>query len=134
MKRIPRILMAIDGSERSFAASVYLGKMLSEQAEGVLLHVMAEAPEAFRDVSTDPLSEKRKLSAQCLEDPPGGDCTRIYDSSLRYINYFRFSQRSHIGEDPDHEIRCCQRHFKPIAAKRCYKVVTEELRNFPTPG
>jgi len=60
MKRISRILMAIDGSERSFAASVYLGKMLSKQAEIVLFHVMAEAPEAFRDVSADPLSEKEK--------------------------------------------------------------------------
>lgn len=58
MKRISRILMAIDGSERSFAASVYLGKMLSKQAEIVFFHVMVEAPEAFRDVSADPLSEK----------------------------------------------------------------------------
>ncbi len=58
MKKIPRILIAIDGSERSFAASVYLGKVLSKQAEIVLFHVLVEAPEAFRDVSADPLSEK----------------------------------------------------------------------------
>ena len=58
MKRIPRILIAIDGSERSFAASVYLGKVLSKQAEIFLFHVMAEAPEAFRDVSADLLTEK----------------------------------------------------------------------------
>jgi nucleotide-binding universal stress UspA family protein len=58
VKRIPRILLAIDGSERSFAASVYLGKVLSKQAEIVLFHVMAEAPEAFRDVSADLLTEK----------------------------------------------------------------------------
>ena len=58
MKKIPRILVGIDGSERSFAASVYLGKVLSKQAEIVLFHVMAEAPEAFRDVSADPLTEK----------------------------------------------------------------------------
>ena len=58
MKRIPRILLAIDGSERSFGASDYLGKVLSKQVEIVLYHVMAEAPEAFRDVSVDPLAEK----------------------------------------------------------------------------
>ena len=58
MKKIPRILMAIDGSERSFAACVYLGKVLLKQAEIVLFHVLVEAPEAFRDVSADPLSEK----------------------------------------------------------------------------
>ena len=58
MKKIPRILMAIDGSERSFAASVYLGKVFSKQAEVVLFHVMAEAPDAFRDVSADPLTVK----------------------------------------------------------------------------
>jgi len=57
MKKIPRVLIAIDGSERSFSASVYLGKMLSKQAEIVLFHVMAEAPEAFRDVSAAPLIE-----------------------------------------------------------------------------
>ena len=50
--------MAIDGSERSFTASVYLGNVLSKQAEIVLFHVMADAPEAFRDVSVDPLAEK----------------------------------------------------------------------------
>lgn len=49
---------AIDGSERSFAASVYLGNVLSKLAEIVLFHVMAETPEAFRDVSADPLTEK----------------------------------------------------------------------------
>ena len=58
MKRILRILLALDGSERSFTASVYLGEVLSRQAEIVLFHVMAEAPEAFRDVSADPLTEK----------------------------------------------------------------------------
>jgi nucleotide-binding universal stress UspA family protein len=50
--------MATDGSERSFDASVYLGKMLSKQAEIVLFHVMTEAPDAFRDVSADPLTEQ----------------------------------------------------------------------------
>jgi hypothetical protein len=58
MKKTPRILLAIDGSDRSFAASVYLGKVLSKQAEIVLFHVMTEVPEAFRDVSADPLTEK----------------------------------------------------------------------------
>ncbi|MGV7223817.1 MAG: universal stress protein [Nitrospinales bacterium] len=58
MGKISRILLAIDGSERSFAAAVYIGKVLAKQAEIVLFHVMAEAPEAFRDVSADPLAEK----------------------------------------------------------------------------
>jgi nucleotide-binding universal stress UspA family protein len=51
--------MAIDGSERSFATSVYLGKMLSKQAKIVLFHVKAAAPEAFRDLSADPLTENK---------------------------------------------------------------------------
>ena len=42
MKKILRILMAIDGSERSFSASVYLGKMLSKQAQIVLFHVIVK--------------------------------------------------------------------------------------------
>jgi nucleotide-binding universal stress UspA family protein len=58
MKKISRILLAIDGSERSFTASVYLGKVLSKQAEIVLFHVMTEAPETFRDVGTDSVFEK----------------------------------------------------------------------------
>jgi nucleotide-binding universal stress UspA family protein len=58
MKKISRILLAIDGSERSFTASVYLGKVLSKQAEIVLFHVMTEAPETFRDVGTDSVIEK----------------------------------------------------------------------------
>jgi hypothetical protein len=58
MEKISRILLAIDGSERSFAASAYLGKVLAKQAEIVLFHVMIEVPEAFRDVSADLLTEK----------------------------------------------------------------------------
>ena len=58
MKKPPRILLAIDGSERSFAAAVYLGNVIAKQAEIVLFHVMAEVPEAFRDVSADPVIEK----------------------------------------------------------------------------
>ena len=58
MKKKPRILLAIDGSERSFTATVYLGKMLSKRAEIVLFHVMAEAPDAFGDVNADPLIVK----------------------------------------------------------------------------
>ena len=54
----PRILIAIDGSERSFAASDDAGKVFSKQAEIVLFHVMSEAPEALRDVSEDPLTKK----------------------------------------------------------------------------
>jgi nucleotide-binding universal stress UspA family protein len=50
--------MAIDGSERSFAASSYLGKVFSKQAQIVLFHVMSEAPEAFKDASADPITEK----------------------------------------------------------------------------
>ena len=58
MTKIPRILVAIDGSERSYVASHYLGKALSKQAKIVLFHVIAKAPEALRDLSADPLSEK----------------------------------------------------------------------------
>ena len=59
MKRISRILVAIDGSARSYAALVYLGKLFSKQVEIVLFHIMAEAPEAFRDVSADPLTNMK---------------------------------------------------------------------------
>ena len=62
MKKNPRILIAIDGSERSFAASVYLGKVFARQAQIVLFHVISEAPEAFRDVRTDSLTEKENYS------------------------------------------------------------------------
>jgi len=51
MKTPPRILLAIDGSGRSLDAAGYLGKVVSKQAQIVLFHVMAEWPEAFRDVS-----------------------------------------------------------------------------------
>ena len=42
MAKISRILLAIDGSERSFAAAVYLGKVLAKQAEIVLFHVIVK--------------------------------------------------------------------------------------------
>jgi hypothetical protein len=54
-----RILLAIDRSERSFTASVYLGKVLSKRAEIVLSHVLVEVPEALNDVNADPLTEKK---------------------------------------------------------------------------
>jgi nucleotide-binding universal stress UspA family protein len=57
MKKHPRILLAIDGSDRSFAAARYLGKMISKQSEIVLFHVMAQAPEVFSDLGADPLAE-----------------------------------------------------------------------------
>jgi hypothetical protein len=53
--------MAIDGSEQSFSESCYLGKVLSKQSEIVLFHVVAEVPEAFSDVSADPLTEKENF-------------------------------------------------------------------------
>jgi len=58
MEKQPRILMAIDGSEQAFAAACYLGKVISKQSEIVLFHVVAEAPEAFSDLSADPLAER----------------------------------------------------------------------------
>ena len=58
MKRIPRILVAIDGSARSYAALAYLGNLISKQVKIVLFHVMAEVPESLRDLSPDPSSEK----------------------------------------------------------------------------
>jgi len=53
MKKPPRILLAIDGSDRSFAAVSYLGKVISKQSEIVLFHVVAEEPEAFSDLDAD---------------------------------------------------------------------------------
>ena len=58
MKKNPRILMAIDGSEQSFAAASYLGKVISKQSVIVLFHVVAEVPEVFSDLEADPLIEK----------------------------------------------------------------------------
>ena len=65
MKRISRILVAIDGSARSYAALVYLGKLFSKQVEIVLFHIMAEAPESLRDLSPDPSYEKESIEAPC---------------------------------------------------------------------
>lgn len=61
MKKPPRILLAIDGSDRSFAAASYLGKVISKQSEIVLFHVVAEVPEAFSDLDADPLTEKENF-------------------------------------------------------------------------
>lgn len=61
MGKNPRILMAIDGSDRSLAASAYIGKVLSKQAEVVLFHVMAEIPETFRDLNAESLAEKENF-------------------------------------------------------------------------
>jgi nucleotide-binding universal stress UspA family protein len=58
VKKFSRILVAIDGSARSYAALAYLGKLLSKQVEIVLFHIMAEAPESLRDLSPDPSNEK----------------------------------------------------------------------------
>ena len=60
MKRISRILVAIDGSARSYAALAYLGKLFSKQVEIVLFHIMAEAPVSLRDLSPDPSYEKER--------------------------------------------------------------------------
>ena len=57
MKKHPRILLAIDGSERSFAAARYMGKVISKKSTIVLFHVMREVPEAFSDLGADPLTE-----------------------------------------------------------------------------
>ena len=62
MKKISRILVAIDGSARSYAALAYLGKLLSKQVEIVLFHIMAEAPEPLRELSPDPSYEKESYS------------------------------------------------------------------------
>ena len=45
--------------KEKFAASDYLGRVLSKHAEIVLFHVMAEAPEAFIDVSIDQKLKKK---------------------------------------------------------------------------
>jgi nucleotide-binding universal stress UspA family protein len=40
VKKIPRILLAIDGSERSFAAACYLGKVISKQSESLSSEIL----------------------------------------------------------------------------------------------
>jgi hypothetical protein len=49
--------MSLDGTESSVATADYLDKMLTKQAEIVLFHVKAEAPEVFRDLRVDPVNE-----------------------------------------------------------------------------
>ena len=49
-----KILLALDGSEQSFAAARYVSRIFSKQSEVVLFHVEAEVPEAFRDPAVDP--------------------------------------------------------------------------------
>jgi hypothetical protein len=44
--------------------------VLSKQAEIVLFHVMAEAPDAFRDVSADPLIEKENCPLSIWKTRP----------------------------------------------------------------
>jgi nucleotide-binding universal stress UspA family protein len=56
MREKPRILIALDGSESSFAAVRYTSQVLSKQSEVVLFHVEAEVPETIRDQNMDPLA------------------------------------------------------------------------------
>jgi len=53
MQKHPRILLALDGSDQSLVAVRYISKVISKQAQTVLLHVAAEIPEAFRDMNVD---------------------------------------------------------------------------------
>ena len=53
MQSHPKILMAIDRSDQSLNAVRYVGRLFSKKSQIVLLHVMAEIPEAFRDMHVD---------------------------------------------------------------------------------
>ncbi len=55
-----KILLPLDGSEQSFTAVRYIGRVFSKQTEVVLFHVVAEVPEAFRDLAVDPSTGKQK--------------------------------------------------------------------------
>ncbi|MDH3885470.1 MAG: universal stress protein [Desulfobacterales bacterium] len=53
MQNHPKILLAVDGSDQSLNAVRYVGRLFSKKSQIVLLHVMAEIPEAFRDMHVD---------------------------------------------------------------------------------
>ena len=53
MQNHPKILLAVDGSDQSLSAVRYVGRLFSKHTQVVLLHVMAEIPEAFRDMHVD---------------------------------------------------------------------------------
>ena len=53
MQKHSRILLALDGSDQSLVAVRYISKVISKQAETALFHVVAEIPEAFRDMNVD---------------------------------------------------------------------------------
>lgn len=53
MQGQPKIFLAIDGSEQSLNAVRYVGRLFAKHAQFVLFHVMAEIPEAFRDMHVD---------------------------------------------------------------------------------
>jgi nucleotide-binding universal stress UspA family protein len=60
MQKNPKILLALDGSEQSLIAVNYISRVISKQAKIVLLHVMGEIPETFRDMNVDPYSGKEE--------------------------------------------------------------------------
>lgn len=52
MAAVPKILVAVDGSDQSMNAVAYLGRMLSAKNVAIdLFHVLAEAPEPFFDIA-----------------------------------------------------------------------------------
>lgn len=53
MQGRPKIFLAIDGSDQSLNAVRYVGRLFVKDAQFVLFHVMAEFPEAFRDMHVD---------------------------------------------------------------------------------
>ena len=50
MQNHPKILVAVDGSTASLNAVQHSGHMFSKQSRMVLFHVLAEIPEAFKDL------------------------------------------------------------------------------------
>lgn len=53
MQDHPKIFLAIDGSDQSLNAVRYVGRLFAKHSQFVLFHVMAEIPEAFRDMHVD---------------------------------------------------------------------------------
>ena len=53
-----KILIAVDGSDQAFTAVRYVSRLFYKQSDITLLHVMAEIPEALRQL--------RRLSGQTL--------------------------------------------------------------------
>ncbi len=53
MQKKAKILLAVDGSDASLNAVRHVGKVFSKQRKIVLLHVLSDVPEAFKDLKAE---------------------------------------------------------------------------------